>query len=380
MKILLLGEYSGVFTELSLALKKLGHEVVCINDGDGYKKYHSDIDLSFPKRGENVVVKLFRTISFFCGMLGYLSFIKQWKKLKIHLCGFDIVQFVNPIVFARWGSIPNYILTRYVCKHNKKVFLSVLGFDYYQVKWSALYDNDSGYYTPSFRKMFQPESYAFKYLYCLGYKMLNDYIVKEARKIIPGSLNYKLCYDWTGKTTKVIPFPINDNKIGEPFNIKNNDRIIIFHGWQKGKEKFKGNDVFDRVIRRVVERYGRKVHYEIVQGIPYDEYVKKFKDSHIFIDQLYTNDKGTNGMLGMAAGKIVFAGFTKEALASYPHYNGEKIGIPVTTDELNLFDSFCHLIEDRDLMNKISSNAINFIKKNHEAKIVAKLYLETWSI
>ena len=46
MKILLLGEYSNVHATLSKALKKRGHEVLLISNGDFWKNYPRDIDLS----------------------------------------------------------------------------------------------------------------------------------------------------------------------------------------------------------------------------------------------------------------------------------------------------------------------------------------------
>ena len=42
MKILLLGEYSGLFNSLKEGLVELGHNVTLISDGDGFKNYPSD--------------------------------------------------------------------------------------------------------------------------------------------------------------------------------------------------------------------------------------------------------------------------------------------------------------------------------------------------
>ena len=43
MKILLLGEYSNLHNSLKQALIKMGHEVLLVGDGDGFKKYETDI-------------------------------------------------------------------------------------------------------------------------------------------------------------------------------------------------------------------------------------------------------------------------------------------------------------------------------------------------
>ena len=43
MKILLLGEYSNLHNSLKQALLNMGHEVLLVGNGDGFKKYETDI-------------------------------------------------------------------------------------------------------------------------------------------------------------------------------------------------------------------------------------------------------------------------------------------------------------------------------------------------
>ena len=378
MKILLLGEYSGVFSELAHGLKNTGHDVSLINDGDNYKSFYSDYPIVYPTKRNGLFGKILHAISYRLGIDGIVSFWKQWHSLKLHLKSYDIVQIINPVVFSGWGALANLIILRFLRRNNNKVFLSVLGFDYYQMVWFERNFNPSGYYSPSLNQFIRPD-YAFKYRYCLFYKTLNDYAIKISQKIIPGLLEYKYCYDWTGKTTNIIPFPISKEKIGKPLSLKDTKTIIIFHGWQKGKEKFKGNDVFDRVVNRVAALYGKRVKYLVVQKVPYDEYITLYNNCHIFIDQLYSLDKGMNGLLGMAAGKVVFAGLSTDSLNAYPSYNGEEIGVSTTIDENLLYEKFCKTIDSLDLMEKISKNAIEFVKKNHETSIVVKMYLDAWT-
>ena len=49
MKILLLGEYSNLHATLAQSLRKLGHEVTVVSNGDFWKNYPRDIDVSRPK-------------------------------------------------------------------------------------------------------------------------------------------------------------------------------------------------------------------------------------------------------------------------------------------------------------------------------------------
>ena len=80
MRILLLGEYSNVHATLSKALKKRGHEVLLISNGDFWKNYPRDIDLSrqYTKLG---------------GLLYWLKVMMLLPRLR----NFDIVQIINPM-------------------------------------------------------------------------------------------------------------------------------------------------------------------------------------------------------------------------------------------------------------------------------------------
>ncbi|HIB7825268.1 TPA: glycosyltransferase, partial [Escherichia coli] len=120
-----------------------------------------------------------------------------------------------------------------------------LGEDYYWVKscikkrfkYSAL-DN-----VPGNKRKYR---YSLKFLK-LYYKVLNDYCVAISEKIIPGLVDYRIAYEHFDKCTDVIPLPINKNFVTtKSLSLKNDDKIVIFHGWQVGKELKKGNYIFDR--------------------------------------------------------------------------------------------------------------------------------------
>jgi glycosyltransferase involved in cell wall biosynthesis len=380
IKVLFIGEYSGVYTELIKGLKRKGFNCFIISDGDGYKKYPSDILLInevIPTK--NFFKRTYRNIISRLGLNGLFTFLKRWDEIKKNLCGYDIVQLVNSVPLSGFGSVANLIMMKYVQKNNKYIFLSVLGDDYYTVMWLGVNYKRSNFFKDNNRiKNFIRPSFQFIYKNCLFYKRLNDYIIKISSSIIPGLLCYKRPYDFTNKTTSVFPFPIDKSKIGTPIKIQEDKPIVIFHGWQKGKDLRKGNDVFDRVIKKVVEKYGNKVEYRVVQSVPFDDYIKLYSNAHIFIDQLYADDKGVNGLLGMAAGKVVFAGFEKSTLESYPNYNGEIVGIDSYNDEEYLFNKFCELIDNPKLIEEISKNAIEFVKNNHLTDYVADLYIKEW--
>ena len=52
MRILLIGEYSNVHWTLAQGLRTLGHDVLVVSDGDSWKNYQRDIDIS--RRSTNI--------------------------------------------------------------------------------------------------------------------------------------------------------------------------------------------------------------------------------------------------------------------------------------------------------------------------------------
>jgi glycosyltransferase involved in cell wall biosynthesis len=366
MKVLFLGEFSGVYNELIPELKKRGIEVYHIAAGDDFKGYPSDLDISANHRNN-----IFKFIYAGLGILGLRQFIKKWKLIKSVSVGYDVVQMncPHPFNYGYWILLYYY---RFLKKNNKAIYLSVLGADYYVLRYLKKNHINRMFDDMSLKQKIVVGYYEFVEI------ILANYVNKIATAIMPMCLYYKESYNWNSKTTDIVPISVSEEKIGKPLCINENDVVKIFHGWQLGREKIKGNDVFDRVIKRVQADFPGTIEYEVVHNVPYNEYVKMFSDCHLFIDQLYADDKGMNALLGMAAGKVVFSGFKEEALSLYPNYDGSQIGIPAYDDEDYLYNQLKSLVTNKQLINKISENAIRFVRMNQTSGIVADRYLEIW--
>ena len=105
MRILLLGEYSNVHTTLAEGLRQHGHEVTVVSNGDFWKNYPRDIDVSRP-----------------VGRFGGLRLLlKVWSILP-RLKGYDVVQLINPM-FLELKAGRLYAIYRYLRRHNHKVVL-----------------------------------------------------------------------------------------------------------------------------------------------------------------------------------------------------------------------------------------------------------------
>lgn len=96
MRILLVGEFSRLHNSLKEGLVQLGHEVVLVNNGDGFKDYPADISYKakfFKSKLGNIPRQIWYRI--FKYDLAQLEFgIRFYFKLK-QLKDFDVVQLIN---------------------------------------------------------------------------------------------------------------------------------------------------------------------------------------------------------------------------------------------------------------------------------------------
>ena len=115
MKILLVGEYSNVHATLASGLRELGHQVTVISNGDYFKDYPRDIDVTRHP-----------------GKMGGFRLMARLYALLPKLRGYDIVQLINPMFFELKAE-RLFWFYRYLRKHNKRVFLGAFGMDWYWV-------------------------------------------------------------------------------------------------------------------------------------------------------------------------------------------------------------------------------------------------------
>lgn len=366
--IILIGDYSGVHYELSIALKEKGKTVVLISEGDGYKKIKSDIVFPGFKRHRSVLLNKIINLWRLTGLFGIFNYFK-FRKIVKNFNNIEIVQIINPVAIESLGALGNILLMRLMRKKTKIFSMCAVGDDFSWVK--ACLRGDYNY--SSFDRLVYFDNlhkylFSLKYIFSPFYVVLDFYSRKKVDLIIPGIDDYKIAYQGNKKITECINFPVSRKNFSFPS--KTSYPINIFHAWQKGKELRKGNDILDGCVKRYIEEHGgENIIYETVSNVSYEEFVKKYKDSDIVLDQIYSYGCGVTAHLGMAAGKVVFSGF---------EYGDFEIGINATPDEDMLYEKFCKLIDSPELIDKIKLNAYNFALENFPSDIIANKYINLW--
>jgi len=376
MKILLIGEYSGVHTNLANALKEKNYNVNIIHNGDSYKGFKPDYLIKYnffytSNKYLSFLLRIYYVFLLYSGFQGVFQIFKYREKIK-ELKNYDVVQLINPIFLADFGVIVNMFLFFFLKRNNKKIFLCALGDDYSYVMFCLR----NGFKYSMFDRLSLKtlHRYLFQLHYVFGFMSIfyNFIILSKVNGIIPGLYDYYAVYKNKKKCTRIIPIIIYPDSKKDSFSYPLN----VFHGWQTGKEYRKGNDIFHKIFLKLKDKHPDKINYEVVGGLSYTEYVKTYKNADLFIDQCYSQDCGVNALLGMSQGKVVFSGFEKEVQDYYKiPYNPI---VNVEPQEDFMYQTIEKVILDLNLIEQYSENAFKFVLKYHNADYVVNLYTEIW--
>lgn len=357
MKILLLGEYSGLNKELKNALKILGHEVTLAASNDFWKKIPVDINLGY---GENIFSYKMRQF-----ILPFLNLDK--------LSGYDIVHVVNFYIFPR-SLYLNLWLIKFLKKNNGLVSLSGAGDDPFFVKFSSE--------TMRYNPIPSHEKYdrgGRKY-YMRSDKHLSYYseYMKYVDVVIPIMYEYYSTFNAAGfqnKTKEPIPIPIDCGNIKyKRQEITGNEKIVFFHGLNR--PGFKGTFLIERAFERLEEKHGDSVDCLIRGKMPFDEYMKTLGRMNVVVDQAFSYSLAMNALYSMAHGKVVCGGVEPESLIIYNGSKPPAFNIkPSIEDMLEVFDE---IIDHRDEINDLSEKSRAFVEKFHNPILVAEKYIEKW--
>ncbi|WP_419819827.1 glycosyltransferase [Acinetobacter sp.] len=380
MKILLIGEYSGVHTTIAKKLKESEeYDINIIHDGDGYKNFKPDILIKtegkvFNNRVLRKFYALYKLLLNFFGLTGAFKILKYRKELR-KLKNYDVVQLINPIFLSGFGAWINLIIFFYLRKNNKKIVLLAVGDDTAWVKACLYKKIEYSFFDRMNVKNILKFLPTLFHLYSPAYYLLNKYVVRNSDVIVAGVYDYYLAYYGEYDNLVYIPLSIEINSDIVPFKF-NGYPIKIFHGWQLGRDFKKGNDIFDRAILKLKDNFLDKIDYQIVSNVSYNEYIKLFNDSIIFIDQCYSMDKGINALLGMAHAKVVLSG-NDDVLEKYDS-NVKKSLINALPDENEIYAELEKLIKNPKLLEYYSENAYDYVNKNHNISHNIVKFIEVW--
>ena len=362
MKILLLGEFSNVHATLAEGLRTLGHDVTVISNGDYWKNYPRDIDISRPNGLFNGSRLLFKLIMLLPKMKGY-----------------DVVQIISQMFLDLKAEhiAPFY---RYLLRNNKKIFLGANGFDDIWIK-SCLTDKSLKYSDfnlgeeirdyPQLREWKAEWTETFREQY-------SQEIARTCTGIIPGLYEYWVGYHkYYPDKTRFIPYPIKIPLSSTTTNV-NPSRVIVFIGINRERSVYKGTDIMLKAAQDVQQRYPEKMELRIAESVPFAQYQHMMNNSDAILDQLYAYTPAMNALLAMSKGIICIGGGEPE------NYDilGETELRPIINVEPT-YESVYHELEQLVLhperVPALKQQSIEYIKKHHDYVKVAMQYVDFWN-
>lgn len=362
MKVLLLGEYSNVHATLAKGLRKLGNEAAVVSNGDFWKDYPRDIDVS---RKE--------------GKLGGMALLIKILKLLPKLRGFDIVQLINPMFFELKAErlFPIY---HYLKKHNRKIVLGAFGMDYYWVRECTFRKplRYSDFNIGEKARTDEPAVREQRDWLGTPKSRLNIEIAHSCDGIVTGLYEYDVCYrpHFPYKTV-FIPFPIEI----EGGRVKGGGcttPLNLFIGISKNRSAYKGTDIMLTAAKAVKAKYPDRLELRIAEGVPFDEYARMLDGSDLLMDQLYSYTPAMNALLAMSKGIVVIGGGEPE---NYAILNEQELRPIVNVQPT--FDSVYHELErlvlNPSLVPRLKKESIEYVRRHHDYIKVARHYQDFYT-
>lgn len=361
MKILLIGEYSNVHATLAEGLRHLGHEVTVVSNGDFWKAYPRDIDVSRP-----------------AGRWGGLRLLTKIYTLLPRLRGYDVVQLINPMFFELKAE-RLFPLYRYLRQHNRKVFLGGFGMDWYWVH-TCVTRKPLRYSDFNIGETLRTNPDALRERHdWLGTAKgrLNQWIANDCDGIITGLYEYWACYHpvFPQKTT-FIPFPIRLPETQTP--VTPSSKVVIFIGINCERSAYKGTDIMLRAAQEVCRRYPQAMELRVAESVPFNKYQEMMDGADAILDQLYSYTPSMNPLLAMSKGIICIGGGEPE--------NYEIINETALRPVINVaptYDSVFHELEQLVLhperIPELKRQSVAYVRKHHDYLKVAQQYLDFWS-
>lgn len=362
MKILLIGEYSNVHATLREGLRALGHQVTLISNGDFWKDYPRDIDLSRPEG---------------CG--SGITYVLRLCRLLPKMRGYDVVQIINPM-FVELKAARIFPLYRYLRRHNTRVFLCAFGMDYYWVsqccermplRYSDFNIGD---------KIRQDQTATTLRAEWMGTdkERLNRYIATHCDGIVAGLYEYWVCYHpLFPKATTYIPFPIVCRWRHTPVSPATLP-VKVFIGINTTRSAYKGTDIMLRAAEDLQRQYPDRMRLTIAHSVPFSQYRKMLGEADILLDQLYSYTPSMNTLEAMSQG-IVCVGGGEPEFYDFIHEPRLRPIVNVRPSYDDVRDKLEQLILHPDNIQRLKAESLTFVRKHHHYIDVARQYVQFWS-
>jgi glycosyltransferase involved in cell wall biosynthesis len=366
-RILLLGDYSNLHSQLGKTLRSMGHDVTVMSQGSDFQNTDRDI---------NIVRNP--------GKWNGLKFTWQClATLHKYLRGYDIVALQHQNFLPLRPQRLRYFFDR-LRGENGAVFLSYAGRDVpyldqcldasSTIRYNEyrIENSRTDYFTNSSKSLSEWLSPTMR--------KYNDYILQHINGAVTA------LYEYHAAAMRVLPrekiayggIPIDVNVLAPVTMHGQEDCVQLFLGRHRNRMAEKGTDLLEYAARRVMDRFPGKCRLSIVENVPYSEYINTLCASHVVLDQIYSYTPATNALIAMSRGLNVVSGGESD----YYNFIGERENHPIINAPTNLddlTDVLSDVVAHPELIAERGRRSREFVLKHNAAEIVAKRYLDFWT-
>ena len=368
MKILFAGDASNMHNTLARELRKMGHEAIVASDGSRWMNTGRDINLERKP-----------------GKLGALNYLMKIRHALPQMTDFDIVEIASPI-FLRLKPHRIAKVFDYLKQNNRRMVLSALATD--MVYYDACHDGHTYRYS-DYMLGNEPSPYVGSSEYIAQQqdnwkepfmREHSDHILAGIDGVVTCLYEYYAAYKpLLGDRVVYAGLPIDTEALEFRPRHEVPSKVRLFIGIQRDRHVIKGTDRLLAAMKRAHDRYPGITELEVVENLPYDEYIARMRDSHVILDQLYSYTPATNALIAMAQGLVAVSGAEPE----YYDLIGETVNKPIINVsplvEGDIDHKLSWLIEHRDQLPQMARASRAFVEKHNAAPIVAQRYLNFWN-
>ncbi len=368
MRILFVGDASNLHNCLARQLRLMGHDAVVASNGSRWMDTSRDIDLS--RRP---------------GRLGAVRYVWDILRSLPRMRGYDIVH-LSSHIFLDLKPQKVRLVFDYLRHHNGKVVLSALGTDC--VYYNACFDGHTYRYSDYFVGD-QPSPYVHSGEYYAQQQdnwrlpVMQDYsnyLVNHIDGVVACLWEYYEAYrSLVPNKLAYAGIPIDVDALSFRPLEKVPERVRFFIGIQRDRTVIKGTDRLLAALQRVHDRYPDQCEMEVVENLPYDEYTRRMRASHVLLDQLYSYTPATNALIAMAQGLVAVSGAEPE----YYEFIGAADNRPIVNvtpyDDADIDRQLEYIIQHKDRLPLWSRQSRAFVLEHNAAQVVAERHLHFWN-
>ena len=366
MKILLVGDYSNYHPTLGAALARRGHEVTIASDGSRWMNTARSIDLRRRLPGPAGGALLYARLAALDPLRGY-----------------DVVSLISPcFVTLRPGRL-RYLFDR-LRRRNGAVYLASVGTDKAFMDMLTAADCPLRYseYTlpdgtpnPASASAYEADrrwQQGAVADYC-------DYVYEHVDGCTTALYEYDLAMRrcMPGERVVYCGIPVDTSIFTPGGEFAPQGRVRLFLGRDRHRMAIKGTDLLGKVAQQVVADMPGECSLDIVENVPFAEYVERQQAADVVLDQVYSYTPATNALMAMARAKAVVSG----AEPAYYDFIGEHANRPIfnaVPDEQALYDTIRAIVTNREATAAAATASPDFVARHNAADVVAERCLSLW--